>query len=140
MIAYMESPMTSSHKTLGDLQRSKSGSLRFRSLLSCKGAQQAICYYEISLAICHLLHQLQVSSRAPRSMDLLFYIFHVFWACINLKKKTHNMQVQQSLLDLLKLCQDIYVHVFQRNNFARRGLKSKVPHITVDGRACTNYT
>ena len=36
---YMESPMTLSHLTLSDLERSKSRSLRFQSLISCKGAE-----------------------------------------------------------------------------------------------------
>ncbi len=35
----MESPITLSHLTLGDLERSKSKSLRFQSLISCKGAE-----------------------------------------------------------------------------------------------------
>ncbi len=30
-----------------------------------------------SIEICHLSHQLQVSSRAPRSMDLLFYFVNI---------------------------------------------------------------
>ncbi len=33
---YMGSPLTPSHLTLSDLERSKSRSLRFRSLISCK--------------------------------------------------------------------------------------------------------
>ena len=37
--AYMGSPMTLSHLTLSDLERSNSRSLRFRSLVSCKGAE-----------------------------------------------------------------------------------------------------
>ncbi len=37
--AYKESPMTSSHLTLSDLERSNSRSLRFWSLISCKGAE-----------------------------------------------------------------------------------------------------
>ncbi len=36
--AYMESRMTPSHLTLSDLERSKSGSLTLRSIISCKGA------------------------------------------------------------------------------------------------------
>ena len=35
----MENPMTPSHSTLSDLERSKSRSLRFRSLIACKGAK-----------------------------------------------------------------------------------------------------
>ncbi len=35
----MESPMTPSHLTLSDLERSNSKSLRFRSLVSRKGAE-----------------------------------------------------------------------------------------------------
>ena len=35
----MESPVTSSHMTLSDLERSKSMSLRFRRLISCKRAE-----------------------------------------------------------------------------------------------------
>ncbi len=35
----MKSPMTPSHLTLSDLDRSKSKSLRCRSYVSCKGAE-----------------------------------------------------------------------------------------------------
>ncbi len=35
----MASPMTSLHLILSDLERSNSRSLRFRSLISCKGAE-----------------------------------------------------------------------------------------------------
>ena len=35
----MASPVTSSHLILSDLERSNSRSLRFRSLISCKGAE-----------------------------------------------------------------------------------------------------
>ncbi len=38
-IAYKESPMTSSHLTLSDLERSNSRSLRFQSLISCEGVE-----------------------------------------------------------------------------------------------------
>ncbi len=37
--AYMGSPMTLSHLTLSDLERSKSRALKFRKLLSRKGAE-----------------------------------------------------------------------------------------------------
>ncbi len=36
---YMGSPITPSHLALNDLEGSKSRSLRFRSLISCKGAE-----------------------------------------------------------------------------------------------------
>ena len=36
---YMEGPMTPSHLTLGDLERSKSRLLRFRSFVFCKGVE-----------------------------------------------------------------------------------------------------
>ena len=36
---YMENPVIPSHSTLSDLERSKSRSLRFWSLTSCKGAE-----------------------------------------------------------------------------------------------------
>ena len=36
---YMENPLTPSHLTLSDIERSKSRSLRFQSLISCKGAE-----------------------------------------------------------------------------------------------------
>ncbi len=36
---YMENPMTPSHLTLSNLERSKSRSLIFRSPISCKGAE-----------------------------------------------------------------------------------------------------
>ncbi len=35
----MEGPKTPSHLTLSDLERSKSRSLRFRSIISCKGVE-----------------------------------------------------------------------------------------------------
>ena len=35
----MDGPMTPSHLTLSDVERSKSRSLRFRSFVSCKGAE-----------------------------------------------------------------------------------------------------
>ncbi len=36
---YMGCPMTLSHLTLCDLERSKSRSLRFRSIISCEGTE-----------------------------------------------------------------------------------------------------
>ncbi len=43
----MESPMTLSHMTLSDLERSNSRSLRFRSLISCKGARPYVTMKEV---------------------------------------------------------------------------------------------
>ena len=37
--AYMESPMTPSNLTLRDIKRSKSGSLEFRTFISCKRSE-----------------------------------------------------------------------------------------------------
>ncbi len=37
--AYMGTPVTLSHLTLGESERLNSRSLRFRSLISCKGAE-----------------------------------------------------------------------------------------------------
>ncbi len=37
--SHMESPMTPSHLTLSDLERSKPRSLRFQRFVSCKGAE-----------------------------------------------------------------------------------------------------
>ncbi len=36
---YMDSPMTSSHLTLNDLEMSKSRSLTLRNLISCNGTE-----------------------------------------------------------------------------------------------------
>ncbi len=60
----MESPMTSSHMTLSDLERSNSRSGRFRSLTSCKGARSYATRNK-SAENWLLSHQLQVSCRAP---------------------------------------------------------------------------
>ena len=73
--AYMESPMTSSHMTLSDLEGQIQGKSDFEALYLA--TELGLCYYEISLqkiASRHIncRYQLPVSSRAPRSMDLLF--------------------------------------------------------------------
>ncbi len=119
----MTSPMTLSHLTMSDLERSSSRSLRFWNLISCKGAElghmlllniNRKAYMESPMTSSHiwpwvtlkgqiqgqsdsealylvkelghmllwnkvaesclLSHQLQVSSRKPRSIDLLFQI------------------------------------------------------------------
>ncbi len=44
---YMGSPVTLSHLTLSDLERSNSRSLRFQSLISCKGAVSVRPYVTI---------------------------------------------------------------------------------------------
>ncbi len=69
----MGSPMTLSHLTLSGLERSNSRSLRFRSLISCKGLLGHMLLWNKSVENCHLSHRLQVSSRQPRSMDLLLF-------------------------------------------------------------------
>ena len=48
--AYKESPMTLSHLTLGDLERSKSRSLKFWSIICRKGAELA--HVTILLLVC----------------------------------------------------------------------------------------
>ncbi len=71
--AYMVSQKALPHLTLSDIERSKSGSLRLRSLVSRKGAELGyMLLSNRSAEHCHLSYQLQVSSRTPRSMDILF--------------------------------------------------------------------
>ncbi len=68
---YMGSPKTLLHLNLSDLERSKSEPLRFQTLISCKGAELGhMLLSKKSAENGHLSYQLQVSSRAPRSMDL----------------------------------------------------------------------
>ncbi len=60
---YMGSPMTLSHLTLGDLERPISRSLRGQRL---KAAELR------HMLLLKMSYQLQLSSRGPRSIDLLF--------------------------------------------------------------------
>ncbi len=69
----MESPMTPSHLTLSDLERSKSRSLRFRSLISCKGAELG------HILLLHNNRKTYIVSLMTSHLKFEFFIFNNFF-------------------------------------------------------------